>query len=293
MSWLKIDDGFEDHPKVVGLSDGAHRLWMRAACWCRKPHNSRSAPGFVPSSMLHDICRGRVKKSVLVKLTTELVTATGGGMFEFGLWEVVDGGWQFHDWSSYQPENSQQESMSRSESARKAGQRSAAVRLERFGTAQPNRSNDVPNDVPPNNTRTTFDRTIDRTILERPEPPLPSPSPFPEREREERESRTKNPEALLGSRRFVDSECPDEIEPLEKTTELIRSRGMPPVDELLDAFISARRKVGARCGNWPEDFHGYVRKWNMTDIRNGKKPIKQLAEGERPSMTAEEAGIPL
>ena len=30
MSWVRIDDEFEDNAKVAPLSDGAHRVWMMA-----------------------------------------------------------------------------------------------------------------------------------------------------------------------------------------------------------------------------------------------------------------------
>jgi hypothetical protein len=36
MSWLKIDDGFADHPKVGALSDREFRVWMRVLCYCAR-----------------------------------------------------------------------------------------------------------------------------------------------------------------------------------------------------------------------------------------------------------------
>lgn len=103
MSWVRIDDGFEDHPKVEPLSDAAHRLWVRAACWCKKPTNEHTL-GFVPRGMLRTIAKNTAPLPRLEKLASELVTATAGGIFEHGLWEPVDGGWQFHNWATYQPE---------------------------------------------------------------------------------------------------------------------------------------------------------------------------------------------
>lgn len=34
MTWVKLDDGFADHPKVVTLSDKAFRCLVRAYCYC-------------------------------------------------------------------------------------------------------------------------------------------------------------------------------------------------------------------------------------------------------------------
>ena len=133
MTWLRIDDGFEDHLKVEDLSDAAHRLWVRAGCWCKKPVNA-STNGFVPRAKLRAICRNKVTQKRAETLAQELVDATGGGVFRNGLWEVRENGWQFHDWEVYQPER---EAMSRSEAARVAGRRSAERRLEVLGTARP------------------------------------------------------------------------------------------------------------------------------------------------------------
>lgn len=34
MTWVKLDDGFAEHPKIVGLSDGAFRLLVASFCYC-------------------------------------------------------------------------------------------------------------------------------------------------------------------------------------------------------------------------------------------------------------------
>jgi hypothetical protein len=36
MAWIKIDDSFPDHPKVVGLSDTAFRVHISGLCYCGK-----------------------------------------------------------------------------------------------------------------------------------------------------------------------------------------------------------------------------------------------------------------
>ena len=175
MSWLKIDDDFEDHAKVEPLSDAAHRLWMRAACWCRKPANLHTN-GFVPQPLLATIAKRSAPLPKLLKLARELVDARGGGTFEFGLWEPTDGGWRFHDWHKYQT-TEQAPKLTREEAARIAGKRSAEARKAKHGTAQPRSAEPSPNDsstfgsVRPND--------VHRTDIERPEPPDPLPSPDP------------------------------------------------------------------------------------------------------------------
>lgn len=36
MAWLRVDDGYGEHPKVVGLSDRAFRLHTVALCYCAR-----------------------------------------------------------------------------------------------------------------------------------------------------------------------------------------------------------------------------------------------------------------
>jgi hypothetical protein len=36
MSWVRLDDNFADHPKVIGLSDSAFRLYVEALCYANR-----------------------------------------------------------------------------------------------------------------------------------------------------------------------------------------------------------------------------------------------------------------
>ncbi|HVJ20152.1 MAG TPA: hypothetical protein VM686_32280 [Polyangiaceae bacterium] len=90
MSWLKIDDGFADHPKVLELSDAAFRLHVRALCWCAK----------------YETDGGLSKASLRVlgakpKHLTELTTA--------GLWIDGPDGHRIHDYLKYNPSKAQKD----------------------------------------------------------------------------------------------------------------------------------------------------------------------------------------
>lgn len=166
MSWLKIDDKFADSPKVDGLSDAAARLWIMAACWCRKPENVRFG-GMVPEAALDTITRRRWPTERVRELVRELVDATVGGLHEKGLWEPCDGGWVFHDWNQFQPP----ETESVSDKARRAGLASAEARRNRDGTAVPKGARN----------RTSAER-VRATPTEPTEPPDPDPDPDPKSE---------------------------------------------------------------------------------------------------------------
>lgn len=48
MSWTKIDDRFADHPKVVGLSDRAFRLYVTALCYASRHETDGAIPASAP-----------------------------------------------------------------------------------------------------------------------------------------------------------------------------------------------------------------------------------------------------
>ncbi|MEU5258963.1 HNH endonuclease [Amycolatopsis sp. NPDC021455] len=85
MVWFKIDDGFYDHRKVFDLSDSAVALWTRAGSWSARNLTN----GFVPANLPARLC-GDPETAI-----RELV--------DRALWQRTRGGFQFHDWTDYNP----------------------------------------------------------------------------------------------------------------------------------------------------------------------------------------------
>jgi hypothetical protein len=81
MGWLRLDDAFGDHPKVIGLSDRAFRAHVMGLLYCAR----HLTDGVVP--------RAAVPKTTAVH---ELERA--------GLWTATrGGGWLIHDFLDYNP----------------------------------------------------------------------------------------------------------------------------------------------------------------------------------------------
>lgn len=76
MSWVKIDDGAPEHPKLIDLSDAGMALWIRALCYCARRRND----GLVPAGALRILSRAKSP----AKVADELVKAK--------LWDVCDAG---------------------------------------------------------------------------------------------------------------------------------------------------------------------------------------------------------
>ena len=80
--WLKLDVDFPDHPKVMNLTDGAFRLHVTGLCYASR----YLTDGFLQNAV--------VKRLGDYEKTYELVGC--------GLWEVVDGDFQIHDFLLHQ-----------------------------------------------------------------------------------------------------------------------------------------------------------------------------------------------
>ena len=92
MGWVRLDDNFADHPKVIALSDTAFRLYIETLCYS----NRQLTDGFIPMP-------------VYIKLSPN---DDADYLIEAGLWEEVHGnvispdlltGYQIRSYTEYQP----------------------------------------------------------------------------------------------------------------------------------------------------------------------------------------------
>lgn len=107
--WLRLDAGFPEHPKVVGLSDAAFRLAVSGMCYARR----NLTDGFLPV----DWPPARLRRAA-----PSLVAAR--------LWVPEDtrDGWAIHGWLDWQPSRAELESLASARS--KAGRKGAAARWQ-------------------------------------------------------------------------------------------------------------------------------------------------------------------
>lgn len=117
MPWFRVDDSFYDHPKAIAAGP-ALALWLRAGCHCAR----YLTDGFVSSATL----RALGGTAQMAKRLVDAKARPGGA----GLWVVVEGGWQFHDWSDYQPSKAdvEEKRRKRAEAGRLGGIKSGQSR---------------------------------------------------------------------------------------------------------------------------------------------------------------------
>jgi hypothetical protein len=122
MPWARIDDGFDDHPKVLWLlehEDGAAAigLWTLCLTWAhRNTRRQGKIPGRLPASL------PRRYIGVLGRDAAKLLV-------EAELWEPLEDGWQIHDFEMYLP------TAETSEARSEAGKKGAAARWAKRGKA--------------------------------------------------------------------------------------------------------------------------------------------------------------
>lgn len=133
MSWCYLDDSLPEHPKWVGLSDGAFRLGIRILCHCRRFNTS----GWISLATIK-----AWEGSRATRLINELMRA-GAPRYSSGILEESEGGFQVHGYQDYYANDEEKRiekseaTRSRAEAGRIGGLKSAAVRRESNGTAQP------------------------------------------------------------------------------------------------------------------------------------------------------------
>ena len=86
MGWVRIDDNFADHPKVIALSDSAFRLFITGLCYA----NRQLTDGLIP----YQIVMTWVGDD-LMKPSDELEKQE--------LWKRVSKGFQIRSYTEYQP----------------------------------------------------------------------------------------------------------------------------------------------------------------------------------------------
>lgn len=122
MAWGRIDDAFDDHPKVLALLDmegaaGAIGLWTLCFTWAhRNTRKKGKTPGLIPASLPRRFFGPEARNLAAL-------------LVEVGLWDEAPGdGWLIHDFADYLPGKEVSEARSA------AGKRGAA---KRWGGKEP------------------------------------------------------------------------------------------------------------------------------------------------------------
>jgi hypothetical protein len=116
MPWFKTDDQFHSHPKPRRAGLAAVGLWNLGGSYSM----AYKLDGFVPAWWVEDFPRGKQAAAALVRV---------------GLWHTAtredEAGYQFHDWTDWQPTSAEIEA-----DREAARERQRAFRARRRGARQ-------------------------------------------------------------------------------------------------------------------------------------------------------------
>jgi uncharacterized phage protein (TIGR02220 family) len=124
VTWVAVDDGFPDHPKILALGEDAPAgmaLYIASMCWCGKHLTDGALPYL------------QVPRLVPYLQDAERIADR---LLEVGLFERNGKGWKLHDWADYQRSKARAEYI-RGERA-KAGRRGGLSKAENAAKAQVN-----------------------------------------------------------------------------------------------------------------------------------------------------------
>jgi len=117
MSWVKLDDKFFQHPKVIDLSKDAKLLQLAALAHC----NAQLTDGYISVGALRAIAATvdvecNAVTNMLHSVTCNAVTE----LLHVGLWQEQANGWSIHNYLKYQPSAAQEKERRQAGSARVA-----------------------------------------------------------------------------------------------------------------------------------------------------------------------------
>lgn len=109
MTWVRIDDTFPDHPKIVGLTDAAFRAHVSGLCYAGR----YLTDGHIPTSALRQIGTRKAAQELEAR----------------NLWTKTDHGWVINDFLDYNPSKADVEAERNRK--REAGLKGARIRWQK------------------------------------------------------------------------------------------------------------------------------------------------------------------
>jgi len=213
MAWVRIDDRFASHPKVLAAGPLAMAMQIAALCYC----NRELTDGYVPRSAARTLLDWEIvraddriyKIGVSCGMSGDDVGCAWviGILVESGMWEEVQGGYQVHDYLDYQPSREQVE-----EERAKTAKRQEEWRAKHRNGATNDQSNGSSNAV----TNETGNDVTNRTVTGAPKPkpkPLPVPTPVPVPTDELKPPTVETPQAAKTDREEQKHDPPKPVKP--------------------------------------------------------------------------------
>jgi hypothetical protein len=112
MPWIKLDDQWMNHPKIIKAGRDARDMWLASLSWCAQ----YLTDGYFPAELLPTL-------AVMAIVDVANCQEFAKRLLEVGLWERTENGYHIHDYNDYNPTKEQAEATkkARSEAGRVGG----------------------------------------------------------------------------------------------------------------------------------------------------------------------------
>lgn len=212
MGWFKVDDQLAFHQKAVIAGNAAMGLWVRAGSWSC----AQLTDGFIAKAMANAMANECDADALVLA----------------GLWDEVEGGYQFHDWAEFQPSAEDEREKRKARSL--AGKKGAAARWA---------------NKPDSKSHSKAHGKNMRSQCPDPDPdPLNTSSPTPSSQEEEKKPRKK-----------PSTKIPDNWQPTEEHAKRARDKNLN-VNELAEHFKLHAETHDRRAANWNSAFTMWITK---------------------------------
>lgn len=135
MAWARIDDAFDDHPKVLALLEhdeggAAIGLWTLCLAWAHRNTRRRGkTPGLIPGSLPRRYLGPQGKQLAVL-------------LVEVGLWDIAEDGWDIHDFAQYLP--TEETKAARSEAGKRGAEKRWASKRAGVDSKEPSEDGTLP-----------------------------------------------------------------------------------------------------------------------------------------------------
>jgi hypothetical protein len=233
MPWVRIDDHFDEHPKLAAAGPLAWALWMAGLAYC----NRNLTDGFIPFSTAHGLVSwmhlGAPDEQGHERIVKICVTCGMHGedvtsdyvidlLLTYELWEQVSGGYYVHDYPEYQRTKAEIESSRQSYSER--GKKGAGKRWN-------------PQDDS-NSHSSSHNKRLAKPMANRCPNPNPNPNPNPTPDPTDSTSKKKS-DAFASLPIPVELNTPEFREALGFWVEMRRKKRNPPTEHALTLAVAS------------------------------------------------------
>lgn len=99
MAWVRLDDGFPQHPKVIGVGPLGIAMQVAGLCYA----NRHLTDGFIPKAAIPTLLNFGELDEHAFKEVGGMCWVIARKLIDAGIWEEAAQGYQIHDYLDYQP----------------------------------------------------------------------------------------------------------------------------------------------------------------------------------------------